>query len=598
MFANMVSLALANIRVYQSLETKVIERTKELRSVNAELRKRAKEREKTTYSLGKANIKLLAIQEELEKKNQEMEKLLDALYENEEKFRQLTENINEVFWISDLEQGRMIYVSPSYEDLFGRKPELLYEDHDRWLEAVHPDDLPKLSDSFAGDSTLTHELEYRIIRPDGSIRWIRARGFPVRNESGMIYRYCGVSEDITKRKEAEDKLNLYHEIFINSNDAIVIMEPDGTYREQNPAYRRMNGYEDEELRGQTPALIIGESSFQMIGEHLAKEGSYRGEVIGTTKGGLQKNIELSAFSIRDDKGNNVCHVGFARDITERKRAEDARKQILKDLENANQHLRETQGQLVQSEKMASLGMLVAGIAHEINTPVGAIHSMHDTLKRAVEKLKTFMQTQSQDDFENNREISGPFKTIEDANRVINSGCERVTNIVRRLRSFARLDEAELKTANIHEGLEDTLTLIHHEIKRSITVHKEYGDIPPIPCYPGRLNQIYLNILINARQAIPDKGEIRIRTYEEGEKIHIAISDTGIGIPQDKISRIFDPGFTTKGVGVGTGLGLSIVYRIIQEHKGEIKVQSKVGEGSTFTIILPKNLDVLTKKVTH
>jgi signal transduction histidine kinase len=182
--------------------------------------------------------------------------------------------------------------------------------------------------------------------------------------------------------------------------------------------------------------------------------------------------------------------------------------------------------------------------------------------------------------------------------VINSGCERVTNIVRRLRSFARLDEAELKTANIHEGLEDTLTLIHHEIKRSITVHKEYGDIPPIPCYPGRLNQIYLNILINARQAIPDKGEIRIRTYEEGEKIHIAISDTGIGIPQDKISRIFDPGFTTKGVGVGTGLGLSIVYRIIQEHKGEIKVQSKVGEGSTFTIILPKNLDVLTKKVTH
>jgi signal transduction histidine kinase len=276
-------------------------------------------------------------------------------------------------------------------------------------------------------------------------------------------------------------------------------------------------------------------------------------------------------------------------------AEVALQKSLQDLAHTNKELRDTQGQLVQTEKMASLGMLVAGIAHEINTPIGAVHSMHDTLKRAVAKLKETLQTQYPEELQNNRGLHAPLKIIEDANRVISSGSERVADIVRRLRSFARLDEAELKTIDIHEGLEDTLALIHHEVKHHITISKEYGKIPPLPCYPGRLNQVFLNLLNNSRQAIREKGQISIKTYEKTEYVYVEIADNGVGIPKEKLSKIFDPGFTTKGVGVGTGLGLSIVYQIVQDHMGHIEVESEPGKGTRFRLRLRKNLDKLLEE---
>jgi signal transduction histidine kinase len=187
------------------------------------------------------------------------------------------------------------------------------------------------------------------------------------------------------------------------------------------------------------------------------------------------------------------------------------------------------------------------------------------------------------------DLKATLDIIDDSNKVITSGTERVTNIVRRLRSFARLDEAELKTVDIHEGLEDTLTLMHHSIKHDIVVRKNYGEIPPLACYPGQLNQVFLNILVNARQAITGKGEITITTFRQDDKAVIKITDTGAGISKDQLSKIFDPGFTTKGVGVGTGLGLAICYNIVQNHKGELTVESELKKGSTFTVILPLNL---------
>jgi signal transduction histidine kinase len=176
--------------------------------------------------------------------------------------------------------------------------------------------------------------------------------------------------------------------------------------------------------------------------------------------------------------------------------------------------------------------------------------------------------------------------------VINHGTERVTTIVRRLRSFARLDEAELKAADIHEGLEDTLSLVHHEIKHEIEVVREYGEVPEVHLFVGRMNQVFLNLLVNARQAIAGKGRITIRTCTVGDVAQIEFTDSGCGIAPENLARIFDPGFTTKGVGVGTGLGLSICYQIIQEHLGEIRVRSEVGQGSTFTVVVPTNLDQL------
>jgi len=279
---------------------------------------------------------------------------------------------------------------------------------------------------------------------------------------------------------------------------------------------------------------------------------------------------------------------------EKKNAEMQR--LLDDLEKAHIHLKHTQAKLVQSEKMASLGMLVAGIAHEINTPVGAIYSMHDTLKRAVDKLQRALQDVDMPDADVTHSPIRLLEIIGNANRVIDSGIERVITIIKRLRSFARLDEAELKTVDIHDGLEDTLTLIAHEIKHNITVVRNYGDIPRIACFPGKLNQVFLNLFINAKQAIRGKGTITITTYQEDDRVVIKITDTGAGIPKDKVERIFDPGFTTKGVGIGTGLGLSICYQIIAEHHGEIAVESTEGKGTTFTIAVPVALGDLLKKV--
>ncbi|MDP6037886.1 MAG: ATP-binding protein, partial [Candidatus Latescibacteria bacterium] len=226
-----------------------------------------------------------------------------------------------------------------------------------------------------------------------------------------------------------------------------------------------------------------------------------------------------------------------------------RQSIYESLQQKNLALQETQTKLVQSEKMASLGNLVAGIAHEINTPVGAINSMHDTLMRAVDRLKGVLETQYHDDLQNNRPMRAALRVIQDGNRVIATGTERVTEIVRSLRSFARLDEAEMKEANLHEGIENTLTLVHHDLKNRIEVVRDYSDIPPVTCFPSRLNQVFLNLLVNAGQAIDGQGKIAISTRRVEDEVEIGITDSGKGIPEENVARIFDPGFTTKGVGV-------------------------------------------------
>ncbi len=287
--------------------------------------------------------------------------------------------------------------------------------------------------------------------------------------------------------------------------------------------------------------------------------------------------------IHEEEGDIMEIIGVAHDFTEVKK-------ILNDLEKANLHLRNTQAQLVQSAKMASLGNLVAGIAHEINTPIGAVNSMQDTLFRTLAKLKDIIETQFPKEQKKVSKLKENLRLIDESKKVINSGTERVINIVKRLRSFARLDEAELKTVDIHEGLEDTLTLIHHDIKHNIQVNRAYGNLPRIACYPGRLNQVFLNILVNAKQAIKGKGIIDITTFIKQKSVFIEIKDNGQGIKKEHLKNVFDPGFTTKGVGVGTGLGLSICYQIMQDHMGDILLDSEVDKGTTITVILPMDLD--------
>ena len=244
--------------------------------------------------------------------------------------------------------------------------------------------------------------------------------------------------------------------------------------------------------------------------------------------------------------------------------------------------RAVQTQLIQAEKMASLGQLVAGVAHELNTPLGTVKSNHDIFVRALSRLRKQVEGN-----EMNPDTQKLFQTLDELSRVDQIACDRMSTIVKSLRSFARLDEAELQKTDLHESIETTLTLIAHLTKGHVQVVREFGEIPEMTCYPDQLNQILMNVLVNAVQAIDGSmGDIRIKTFQEGEWVVVQIADTGVGIRPEDIGRIFDPGFTTKGVKVGTGLGLAICHQIIKDHNGKIEVKSEVGAGTTVTISLP------------
>jgi len=257
------------------------------------------------------------------------------------------------------------------------------------------------------------------------------------------------------------------------------------------------------------------------------------------------------------------------------------------LETALDQLKEAQGQLVLQEKMAALGDLVAGVAHEMNTPLGAIHSIHDTLIRAIDSLKRTLAEVLPDEHKEHRKIQAAFHVMADANRVITSGTERVTSIVDSLRNFARLDEAEFQMADIHEGIDSALTLLQNRLGTHITAIKNYADIGPTYCSPGQLNQVFMHLLKNAIEAIEGSGEIEINTFQADGKAWVRIRDTGVGIPPEQLDHLFDFGFNETGARTRMAFGLAMDYRIIQEHHGEIEIESQVGKGTVITVGLPQ-----------
>lgn len=251
-----------------------------------------------------------------------------------------------------------------------------------------------------------------------------------------------------------------------------------------------------------------------------------------------------------------------------------RHRLVEDLRRTLGELRATQGRLVQHAKMAALGQLVAGVAHEINTPLAAVVNNNDLFLRIFARMRAGTVDE--------RDLAA----IEDLSRVTRMACARMSDIVRTLRTFARLDEADVKAVDLHEGIESTLVLIAHLTKGGITVERRYGELPRIECHPNQINQVLMNLCVNACQAMGERGTLTISTRSLGDAVEVRIADTGVGIARDKLARIFDPGFTTKGAPLGTGLGLSIVYQIVEGHGGEVSVESELGVGTAFTLKLP------------
>ncbi len=281
------------------------------------------------------------------------------------------------------------------------------------------------------------------------------------------------------------------------------------------------------------------------------------------------------------------------------------------LEDANKQLKETQAMMVHSEKMRSLGQLVAGIAHEINNPINFIYGNIIHLERysndLINLIDLYTKTEDAIPEDKRKEIDRIKKEIDleflhddiaDLIKSCKEGTERTKNIVQDLKNFSRLEEMVLSDFDVPKEIETTLNILHNKIKNRVTIYKNYEEnLPKIPAYGGQLNQVFMNILDNAQYAVGDSGEIYIDVTKDNENIIIKFRDNGKGISPENLKKIFDPFFTTKPVGEGTGLGMSIAYKVIKNHNGDISVESTEGEGTTFTIKLPiKNKEVENGKV--
>lgn len=452
-------------------------------------------------------------------------------------------------------------------------------------------------------------FEQRVSGKGATDVWLDIHLTPIKDIDGSVRSVLMVGRDITDQRKVETELRKLMRAVEQNPASIVITDTNGIIEYVNPKFCEVTGYRREEAIGQNPRVLkSGEmpvDGYRELWATITAGGEWHGEFHNRKKNGELFWESASISPIRDAEGTITHYVAVKEDITERKRLEAQLQREKDELGRAYADLKRLQSQLLQQEKMSSIGQLAAGVAHEINNPMGFIMSNLNTLRKYLDRLSGFIGLQDAalrdvaaspaPSHETMNRIAAERQArkidfiLEDAVNLLSEsldGAERVKRIVQDLKGFSRVDEAESTMADINAGIESTLNIVWNEIKYKATVHKEYGALPQTKCNPGQLNQVFMNILINAVQAIPETGEIRVRTWAERGSIFVAISDSGTGMPPEMVNRIFEPFFTTKEVGKGTGLGLSIAYDIVKKHGGDISVTSEAGQGTTFTIAIP------------
>lgn len=419
--------------------------------------------------------------------------------------------------------------------------------------------------------------------------------------------------DISTRKRLEAERQRLSEAVEQALEAIVLTDAEQRMIYVNPAYTRLFGYSAQEVIGQSVDLLaVADSSYpqpRQVTGVTHEQGSFSGEAQRRSKDGRAILVLLNVATIRDEHNEITGYVGTMTDLTEHKRIELEARQHMVELTRANAELLElnakleqAQSQLMQSEKMASIGVLAAGVAHEINNPIGYVNSNLGTLEKYLANIFVVLNKYEAAEalmaagnplLEELRQLKAKVDLNyirEDSKSLIaesHQGLERVKKIVLDLKDFSHSEsEDKWSEEDIHHGLDSTLNVIWNELKYKCEVVKEYGVLPPVECLLSQLNQVFMNLLVNAAQSIETRGTITIRTGTRNDQVWIEIADTGKGIPPENLSRVFDPFFTTKPVGQGTGLGLSVSFSIIQKHHGEIEVESTPGKGTVFRVVLP------------
>ena len=521
-----------------------------------------------------------------------------ALVSSEEKFRQLAENISEVFWIVSPGNSAILYVSPAYQHVWGRSCESLCRNPKSWAESIHPEDVQKAHEVYQRQ-LLGEKVDsvYRIRTPDGQEKWIRDRAFPVRDAGGHLTRIVGLAEDISSRKLAEERLRAseerYRELFENASDLVYTFDLDLRITSLNRLAEQTIGYSQEEALEMNLRQLLDPKqvahSERAIEELVSSQTPSKIELDIKAKNGRKVKLEINLRLIYRN-GSPVGIQAIGRDITGRDVAEM---------------------ELRQMQKLESVGRLASGIAHEINTPIQFVGDNVRFLQDAFQELQSVLKEFHQLCNSTNQMRSGPqlgseldriatesdcdylLKEIPKALGQTLDGVERVVTIVRAMKDFAHPDGKGVAPADLNKALTNTLTVARNELKYVAEIETDFGELPLVVCSVSDMNQVFLNLLINAAHAIADvvkdsgkKGKIRVSTWLENTTAVIKISDTGTGIPDSISDRIFDPFFTTKEVGRGTGQGLAIARSVVDRHKGTLTFETEVGKGTCFYVRLP------------
>jgi len=564
---------------------------------------------------------------------EKLQQAQDELLQSEERLRysMLFANLGTLEW--DIDTGSIDF-SESIAPILGYEQGRRATTLDELISLIHSEERERVEQAlnFCVEQGIQFDEEFRISQPDGDDRWLHLRGDIVREDQGHERQMLGMVQDITRRKQGELELSTSNTVLNQTieqlfeaqeqvsqsetrlksildiaPEAIIVFDEKLRIVVFNKGAESIFGYGQSEIMGQSLELLLPE---QFAADHhhhverfLASSDASmmmrsRSEVAGRRKDGSE--FPAGASVSKQEIGGQPMYTVIMRDLSEQRAVEAALHREKEEQAELIKQLQDTQAQLLQSEKMASIGQLAAGVAHEINNPVGYVTSNIGSLRNYLNDLFRLLHSYEQGEskitdqaaleaiqtIKQEVEIDYLKQDLNDLMDESEEGVSRVKKIVQDLKDFSHVDEEEWQWADLHRGIDSTLNIVHNELKYKAEVVKEYGELPQVECIIAQLNQVFMNMLVNAAHAIEERGTITVRTGTEGDGVWVEIEDDGKGMDAETQKRIFDPFYTTKPVGQGTGLGMSLSYTIIQKHSGVITVDSEPGRGTRFHIWLP------------
>ncbi len=485
--------------------------------------------------------------------------------ESLEQFRELMDHLQEVFWIKNVATEGVLYVSPAYERIWGRSCQSLYDNFQSLQDSVHPEDQERIAGAMDGDEDIGGRVqEYRILRPDGEIRWIRSRSYPVRNEQGQIQRHAGINEDITELKGAEKERARLAAIIEYSDDALVSMSVDGIIIHWNRGAERQYGYTAEEIIGHPMSILFPPDRYREYLEVLKKikqgqpVSSY--ETMRQRKDGTLINIAVSISPVENRSGDVIGASKIGHDISKIKKLE---------------------AQFIEAQKMEVVGQLAGGVAHDFNNILAVIIGYNDLIEQDL----------------------GADHPLHKYTEEIRLASQRASGLTRQLLIFSRKQTVQAAVLNLNEIVESMDKMLRRFVDENTELTLVYSkEVGQIKADAGYIGQVLMNLVVNARDAMPSGGKLTIETSvtkltDEDALMHpgsaagpyvvLSVTDTGTGMSDDVKTHLFEAFFTTKGPGKGTGLGLTTCQTIVQQSGGFIDVLSEVGQGTTFKIYFPR-----------